>query len=72
MHATWDAGEMGCSRLLVELRARLAALSPGDTLEVVARGPGAPVDVPAWCRMTGHVLVSAEHPVYVIRVRPET
>jgi len=55
--------------MLVELRERVAALRPGDTLEVIARGHGAPSDLPAWCRMTGHELVSAEHPVYVIRVR---
>jgi hypothetical protein len=23
--------------------------------------------LPAWCRMTGHILVSADHPVYVIQ-----
>ena len=42
------------------------ALKPGDTLEVIALDPGAPVDMPAWCRMTGHALISSEHPVYVI------
>lgn len=62
---------MGCSRMIVELRRRLAALRPGDTLAVTARGPGAPVDLPAWCRVTGHTLVAADPPVFVIRVRAE-
>jgi tRNA 2-thiouridine synthesizing protein A len=63
----WEAGEIGCGQLVVELRLRLNRMKPGDRLEVIANDPGAPVDLPAWCRMTGHTLVSADHPVYVIR-----
>jgi len=62
----WDAGDIGCGTLVLELRRRVDQLNPGDTLEVVANDPGAPVDLPAWCRVTGHKLVSANHPVYVI------
>jgi tRNA 2-thiouridine synthesizing protein A len=64
---TWDAGEMGCGDLVLELRARVTALRPGEILELVARDPGAPADLPAWCRMTGHTLLSARPPVYLIR-----
>ncbi len=63
----WDAGEMGCGELVLELRTRLAEMRPGEILRLVALDPGAPADVPAWCRMTGHVLVSEAHPVYHIR-----
>jgi tRNA 2-thiouridine synthesizing protein A len=42
-------------------------LRPGDELEIIVRDPGAPTDLPAWCRMTGHILISADHPVYVIQ-----
>ena len=65
----WDAGELGCSRLVFELRLRVNALAAGETIEIVARDPGAPIDLPAWCRATGHELVSADHPHYVIRRR---
>lgn len=65
--AEWDAGELGCGELVLELRARMAAMPPGHALRVIARDPGAPQDMPAWCRMTGHTLVSQQHPVYVIR-----
>lgn len=64
---TWDAGDMGCGELVLELRARLLTLPAGAVLRLVARDPGAPEDLPAWCRMTGHTLVRAEHPVYWIR-----
>jgi len=63
----WDAGDLGCGQLVFGLKERLARLEPGQTLEVVARDAGAPVDLPAWCRTTGHTLLSGEHPVYVIR-----
>jgi len=65
-HEKWDAGEMGCGRLLFELHLRLKSMRPGDRLEVVSLDAGSPVDLPAWCRTTGHTLVSADPPVYVI------
>ncbi|HEV3348864.1 MAG TPA: sulfurtransferase TusA family protein [Methylomirabilota bacterium] len=65
--AEWDAGDMGCGDLVLELRGRVEALGPGRVLRLTARDPGAPADIPAWCRMTGHALVSAQHPIYLIR-----
>lgn len=65
--AEWDAGDMGCGDLVLELRARVEALVAGRVLRLTARDPGAPADIPAWCRMTGHALVSAQHPIYLIR-----
>jgi len=64
---TWDAGDMGCGDLVLELRHRMEALRPGQVLALVARDPGAPADIPAWCRMTGHALVAEQHPTYLIR-----
>lgn len=66
-HESWDAGDMGCGELILELRGRLGRLGPGQVLQLVALDPGAPEDVPAWCRMTGHTLLRQEHPVYLIR-----
>ena len=65
--AEWDAGDMGCGDLVMELRMRLLAMVPGQVLRLVARDPGAPEDLPAWCRLTGHALLAAGHPVYWIR-----
>lgn len=67
--ATWDAGDLGCGDLLLQLRFRIETLEPGRVLRLVALDPGAPADLPAWCRLTGHALVAAEHPVYFIRRR---
>lgn len=62
----WDAGEMACGDLLLALRIRLQRMAPESVLKVIARDPSAPEDVPAWCRLTGHRLLSASHPEYVI------
>ena len=63
----WDAGDLGCGELVLELRFRMQDLSPGQVLRLVTLDPGAPADLPAWCRLTGHTLLSSEHPVYLIR-----
>ena len=65
--AEWNAGDLGCGELVLELRTRLHAMAPGAVLRLIARDPGAPADIPAWCRLTGHALVSGQHPVYLIR-----
>jgi tRNA 2-thiouridine synthesizing protein A len=67
----WDAGDLGCGELVMHLRNRLRAI-PGKVLKLVARDPGAPADIPAYCRMTGHELVRedpASH-CYWIRAKP--
>ncbi len=71
MKTHWDAGEIGCGHLVMELHRRMIQMNPGDEIEIVVRDPGAPSDLPAWCRMTGHALISAEHPVYVIKRKQE-
>lgn len=63
----WDAGHMGCGELVIDLRTRMRALAPRQVLRLVAHDPGAREDIPAWCGMTGHALVHAAHPVYLIR-----
>jgi len=65
--AVWDAGDLGCGELVLELRWRVEALERGQRLRLVAHDAGARADIPSWCRLTGHTLVSAEHPVYWIR-----
>ena len=52
----WDAGDMGCGDLVLRLRQKLRAMA-GKTLKVVCTDPGAPEDIPAFCRMTGDNLL---------------
>jgi NifU-like protein involved in Fe-S cluster formation/TusA-related sulfurtransferase len=71
--AVWDAGDLGCGELLLDLRGRMAAI-PGRVLRVIALDPGAPEDIPAWCRLTGHTLIHQEEATssYWIRGRGDT
>jgi tRNA 2-thiouridine synthesizing protein A len=70
-NAEWDAGDMGCGELVLELRMRLQPMQPGQLLKLTARDLGALEDLPAWCRLTGHRLVMAVHPVYWIGRRED-
>ena len=63
----WDAGDMGCGELVFLLAQRARALGPGKVLELVATDLGAPHDIPAWCRLTGNALLTANPPRYFIR-----
>ena len=62
----WDAGDLGCGELVLELKQRIDRMKPGQVIKVIALDPGAPADMPAWCRLTGHTLLRQEHPVYLI------
>jgi tRNA 2-thiouridine synthesizing protein A len=63
----WDAGDLGCGDLVMQLRIRLKKLAPGNVIHVTATDPAAPEDIPAWCRMTGQTLLCVNHPNYSIR-----
>ncbi|GAB3677408.1 hypothetical protein GCM10027589_47610 [Actinocorallia lasiicapitis] len=71
---TIDGGDKACVKLLLELRGRIAAL-PGNTLiHLIALDPAAPLDLPAWCHLTGHTylgpLPGTHHPTYALRTTP--
>lgn len=53
----WDAGELGCGDLVLELRQRMRQ-APGKVFRVTALDAGAPADIPAWCRMTNNELLA--------------
>lgn len=57
----WNAGELGCGELVLELRRRVRA-APGKVFKVIALDAGAPADLPAWCGMTGHQLLAHDAP----------
>lgn len=64
----WDAGDLGCGELVIELRFRLKAMRPGEVIRVHAADTGAIQDLPAWCRMTRDRLLhhDAENKLYYI------
>ena len=65
----FDGGEKGCGELVLELRRHFDPLPPGTRVCVLARDAGAAIDLPAWCRVTGHGLIAAAHPYYLLQRR---
>lgn len=59
-HHELDARRLLCPLPVIRTEQRVAQLAAGDTLNIVCTDPGALYDVPAWCRMHGHELVSTE------------
>ena len=53
-----DTDEMGCGSLAVALRSAMLELPAGAVLKVRALDSGAPEDIPAWCRLSGHSLLA--------------
>jgi tRNA 2-thiouridine synthesizing protein A len=62
----FDGGGTGCGEILVDLKLFLRPLPTGARVLIVARDAGAPLEMPAWCRLTGHRLLRVEHPHYLI------
>lgn len=68
----WDAGDMGCGELVVKLKLKLRdEARPGAVMRLTATDPGAPHDIPAWCRLTHNTLLFHEHPEYYIQAQGE-
>ena len=67
----WEAGETGCGALIVGLKREIEQIQAGELLQITAHDAGARADLPAWCRMTGHTLVAANHPTYVLRKKDD-
>ncbi|WP_067826814.1 sulfurtransferase TusA family protein [Actinomadura kijaniata] len=69
-----DGGDRSCVRLLLELRGRLEALPAGTLVHLIATDPAAPLDLAAWCHLTGHAYLGPltgsgiDRPAYALRV----
>jgi tRNA 2-thiouridine synthesizing protein A len=67
-----DARGLLCPLPVIRTQERVAALAPGDVLEVTATDPGALADIPAWCRVHGHEVLETHRAggevVVVLRV----
>ncbi len=57
---TLDARRLFCPMPVIRAQNRIKTLAKGDILEVTCTDPGAKNDVPAWCRINGHEVVSIE------------
>lgn len=58
-HYTLDAKRLMCPMPVIRTQDKVSELQVGDTLEVTCTDPGALNDIPAWCRINGHEVVSS-------------
>ena len=65
----FDGGDKSCGDLILDLKLFVQDLPSGARILVIARDPGAWVDIPAWCLMTEHPLLAEAHPYYLIQRR---
>ena len=59
-HYQLDARRMFCPMPVIRTQDKIKELQVGDTLEVACTDPGALNDIPAWCRINGHKVISSE------------
>ena len=68
-----DATGLLCPLPVIRTQDRVATLRQGDVLSVHCTDPGALLDIPAWCRIHGHELLSTqeseEEVLICIRIR---
>ena len=55
-----DTGEAGCGDLVMLIFQAMRNLEPGQTLRVTAYDAAAEVDIAAWCRSTGNLIVAQD------------
>jgi tRNA 2-thiouridine synthesizing protein A len=66
-----DGGDRRCVLLLIELRKLIMTLPAGAEIHLIATDPAAPLDLPAWCHLTGHEYLGpmqGPRPTYGVRV----
>jgi TusA-related sulfurtransferase len=64
----YDAGDLGCAfGPLDDIAAFMGEMSSGQTLEIRATDPTVAVDLPAWCRLAGHQIITHQNDRYLVR-----
>jgi len=59
-HYQLDVRRLLCPLPVIRCQDRVEQLQDGDTLAVRCSDPGAKHDIPAWCRVNGHQVLSIE------------
>lgn len=55
-----DARRLLCPLPVIRTQNAVNGLAEGECLRVLATDPGVMHDIPAWCRIHGHAVLSAE------------
>lgn len=71
VHCQVDCRSMPAPYPLLGARAAMALMQEGELLRLLATDPEAPLDLPVWCRMTGHRFIAQQERfgVYIFLIR---
>lgn len=62
-----DARRLLCPMPVIKTQNKIKELSAGDVLSVTCTDPGALEDIPTWCRINGHkVLTAVQHELEIV------
>jgi TusA-related sulfurtransferase len=56
--ATIDARNLLCPMPVIRVQDAVAGMRPGTLVTALCTDPGALADIPAWCRINGHQVLS--------------
>lgn len=56
-----NARRLLCPLPVIRTQDKVKQLQAGDRLEVICTDPGVMQDIPTWCRINGHKVLSAEN-----------
>jgi tRNA 2-thiouridine synthesizing protein A len=66
-HAFLDTLGQLCPQPIIETAQKIKGLRKGQILEIISDDWGMITDLPAWCKSTGHVLISMKEEKEMIR-----
>ncbi len=65
---TLDARNLLCPLPVIKTQNKVKELSFGDELEILCTDPGVLQDIPVWCRMYGHEIISSSQENLLITI----
>ncbi len=70
-HTELDCRRLLCPMPVIRVQDQIAQLQPGDELHAICTDPGVLQDIPAWCRINGHLVLDqrVEDDEYIIHIR---
>lgn len=63
-----DARNLMCPMPVIRAQDLINTLQNGDQVKVICSDPGALNDIPAWCRINGHQVISTDQDEYDVTI----
>ena len=68
---TLDCRRLLCPMPVIRVQDRIAEMQAGEELKTICTDPGVMQDIPAWCRINGHEVMSTrvENDEYILHIK---